>query len=133
MNMEINKLEVVEIGIYYERQVSSDLMNCIWGIKNTPASEDEIKKIEKSLKLEIPDVYRQFLLRTNGMVYNLCVLYGTDDIVDAYVNNQLAEYAPGYLSIGNDNGDRELIIKANKKSNNVWFYRRRSDRNSGTR
>ena len=91
-------------------------MNCIWGIKNTPASEDEIKKIEKSLKLEIPDVYRQFLLRTNGMVYNLCVLYGTDDIVDAYVNNQLAEYAPGYLSIGNDNGDRELIIKANKKA-----------------
>ena len=49
------------------------------------------------------------------MVYDLCVLYGTDDIVDAYINNQLAEYAPGYLSIGNDNGDRELIIKADKK------------------
>ena len=90
-------------------------MNCISEITNTPATEDEIKKIEKSLKLEIPDVYRQFLLRTNGMVYDLCVLYGTDDIVDAYINNQLAEYAPGYLSIGNDNGDRELIIKADKK------------------
>ena len=91
-------------------------MNCISEITNTPASEDEIKKIEKSLELEIPDVYRQFLLRTNGMVYNLCVLYGTDDIVDAYINNQLAEYVPGYLSIGNDNGDRELIIKADRKA-----------------
>lgn len=85
------------------------------GIRNSPASEKEIKEIEKSLKLEIPDVYRQFLLKTNGMVYDLCVLYGTDDIVDSYINNQLAEYASGYLSIGNDNGDRELIIKADKK------------------
>lgn len=91
-------------------------MNCISEITNTPASEDEIKKMEKSLELEIPDVYRQFLLRTNGIVYDLCVLYGTDDIVDAYINNQLAEYVPGYLSIGNDNGDRELIIKADKKA-----------------
>lgn len=85
-------------------------------IRNTPASEKEIQEIEKSLKLEIPDVYKQFLLKTNGMVHDLCVLYGTDDIVDSYINNQLAEYASGYLSIGNDNGDRELIIKADKKA-----------------
>lgn len=70
-----------------------NLMSFNSGIRNSPASEKEIKEIEKSLKLEIPDVYRQFLLKTNGMVYDLCVLYGTDDIVDSYINNQLAEYA----------------------------------------
>ena len=31
-----------------------------------------------------------------------------------YESNEFAEYAPGYISIGNDNGDRELIIKAEK-------------------
>lgn len=98
-----------------------NLMSFNSGIRNTPASEKEIKEIEKSLKLEIPDVYRQFLLKTNGMVYDLCVLYGTDDIVDSYINNQLAEYASGYLSIGNDNGDRELIIKADKKATMCGF------------
>lgn len=84
--------------------------------KNPPASEEEIKKIEKQLGLEIPEVYRRFLLKVNGMVFDLCVVYGTEDVVEAYINNQLSEYAPGYLSIGNDNGDRELVIKADKNA-----------------
>ena len=45
---------------------------------------------------------------------NLCVLYDTQSIVESYECNEFAEYAPGYISIGNDNGDRELIIKAEK-------------------
>lgn len=89
--------------------------NCIFE-KNPPASEEEIKKIEKQLGLEIPEVYRRFLLKANGMVFELCVVYGTEDVVEACINNQLSEYAPGYLSIGNDNGDRELIIKADKNA-----------------
>ena len=89
--------------------------NCIFE-KNPPASEEEIKKIEKQLGLEIPEVYRRFLLNTNGMVFDLCVVYGTEDVVEAYINNQVSKNAPGYLSIGNDNGDRELIIKADKSA-----------------
>lgn len=50
------------------------------------------------------------------MVFDLCVVYGTEDIVESYINNQLSQYAPGYLNIGNDNGDRELIIKADKNA-----------------
>ena len=95
--------------------------NCIFE-KNPPASEEEIKKIEKQLGLEIPEVYRRFLLKANGMVFDLCVVYGTEDVVEAYINNQLSEYAPGYLSIGNDNGDRELVIKADKKCSTVRLY-----------
>ena len=45
---------------------------------------------------------------------NLCVLYDTQRIVESYECNEFAEYAPGYISIGNDNGDWELIIKAEK-------------------
>ena len=92
-----------------------NLMSFNSGIRNTPASEKEIKEIEKSLKLEIPDVYRQFLLKTNGMVYDLCVLYGTDDIVDSYINNQLAEYASGYLSIGMIMETENLLLRLIKK------------------
>lgn len=91
------------------------------GIRNAPASGKEINEIEKSLKLAIPDVYKQFLLKTNGMVHDSCILYGTEDIVDSYINNQLVEYALGYLCIGNDNGDRELIIKTDKKATMCGF------------
>lgn len=48
------------------------------------------------------------------MVLDLCVLYDTHRIVESYECNEFADYAPGYISIGNDNGDRELIIKAEK-------------------
>ena len=91
-------------------------MNHISEMVNSPASEADIRNVEKQLHLEIPDVYKCFLLKTNGMVYDLCVLYGTGDIIDAYNMHQLAEYAPGYISIGNDNGDRELMMKADKNA-----------------
>ncbi len=35
-------------------------------------------------------------------------------IIENYECNEFAEYAPGYISIGNDNGDRELIYKCRK-------------------
>ena len=82
--------------------------------KNSPATESEIHFSENNILGEIPEVYKQFLRETNGMVLNLCVLYDTDSIVEMYEVNEFAKYAPDYLSIGNDNGGRELIIKAKK-------------------
>lgn len=66
---------------------------------------------------------KNFLRYANGMVMNLCVLYDTQRIVESCECNEFAEYAPGYISIGNDNGDRELIIKSRKGSCTVWIFR----------
>ena len=82
--------------------------------KNASATEKEIYFSENNILGDIPEVYKQFLKETNGMVLNMCVLYDTDSIVEMYKVNEFAKYAPNYLSIGNDNGDRELIIKAEK-------------------
>ena len=82
--------------------------------KNSPATENEINFSENNILGDLPEVYKQFLRETNGMVLNLCVLYDTDSIVEMYKVNEFAKYAPNYLSIGNDNGDRELVIKAEK-------------------
>ena len=45
---------------------------------------------------------------------NLCVLYDTSTIIESYECNEIPHNMPGYISIGNDNGDRELIMKAEK-------------------
>lgn len=45
---------------------------------------------------------------------NLCVLYDTSTIIESYECNEFSINMPGYISIGNDNGDRELIMKAEK-------------------
>ena len=91
-----------------------NLKNLEYIEKNNPVTKEEIDFAEKRINEELPKVYKEFLRYANGMVMNLCVLYDTQSIVESYECNKFAEYAPGYISIGNDNGDRELIIKAEK-------------------
>ena len=91
-----------------------NLKNLEYIEKNNPVTKEEIDFAEKRINGELPKVYKEFLRYANGMVMNLCVLYDTQRIVESGECNEFAEYAPGYISIGNDNGDRELIIKAEK-------------------
>lgn len=91
-----------------------NLKNLEYIEKNNPVTKEEIDFAEKRINGELPKVYKEFLRYANGMVMNLCVLYDTQRIVESCECNEFAEYAPGYISIGNDNGDRELIIKAEK-------------------
>lgn len=91
-----------------------NLKNLEYIEKNNPVTKEEIDFVENHINGELPKVYKEFLRYANGMVMNLCVLYDTQRIVESCECNEFAEYAPGYISIGNDNGDRELIIKAEK-------------------
>lgn len=91
-----------------------NLKNLEYIEKNNPVTKEEIDFAEKRINGELPKVHKEFLRYANGMVMNLCVLYDTQRIVESCECNEFAEYAPGYISIGNDNGDRELIIKAEK-------------------
>ncbi len=82
--------------------------------KNAPATQDEIESVEKRINGTIPMVYKEFLRYANGIAMNLCVLYDTTTIIESYECNEFPHNMPGYISIGNDNGDRELIMKAEK-------------------
>ena len=82
--------------------------------KNAPATKEEIESVEKHIKEMIPKMYKEVLRYANGITMNLCVLYDTSTIIDSYECNEFSVNMPGYISIGNDNGDRELIMKAEK-------------------
>ena len=82
--------------------------------KNAPATQDGIESVEKCINETIPKVYKEFLRYANGIEMNLCVLYDTSTIIERYECNEMSINMPGYISIGNDNGDRELIMKAEK-------------------
>lgn len=80
--------------------------------KNDPATKEDIEFVEKHINETISKVYKEFLRYANGIVMNLCVLYDTSTIIESYECNEFSINMPGYISIGNDNGDRELIMKA---------------------
>lgn len=80
--------------------------------KYPPATENEIAVAEQKMGKTIPKVYKEFLRNMNGASLNECVFYDTESMVEMYECNEFGKYAPDYLSIGNDNGDREIIMKA---------------------
>lgn len=82
--------------------------------KNAPATKEDIESVEKHIKEMIPKVYKEVLRYANGIAMNLCVLYDTSTIIESYECNEFSINMSGYISIGNDNGDRELIMKAEK-------------------
>lgn len=98
-----------------------DLLYIDYIEKNNPATKDEIESVEQHINETIPKVYKEFLRYANGIEMNLCVLYDTSTIIESYECNDFSHNMPGYISIGNDNGDRELIMKAEKGSTLCGF------------
>lgn len=82
--------------------------------KNAPVTKEDIESVEKHIKETIPKVYKKVLRYANGITMNLCILYDTSTIIESYECNEFSINMPGYISIENDNGDRELIMKAEK-------------------
>ena len=76
--------------------------------------QKKIESVEKHIKETIPKVYKEVLRYVNWIAMNLCVLYDTSTIIESYECNEFSVNMPGYISIGNDNGDRELIMKVEK-------------------
>lgn len=89
--------------------------------KNKPATDEEIQLVNTSIKGILPDVYQEFLKLTNGAVLNNYVLYSTKDIIEMYNCYEFSKDMSEYVCIGNDNGDYELVIKAEKETTFCGF------------
>ena len=83
-----------------------------------PATLDDVTGVEKELNLVIPNIYKRFLVATNGATTDLAVLYGVESLVEMNRTYEVQEYAPGYISVGNDNGDYHLMMKAEDTAQN---------------
>ena len=89
--------------------------------KNAPATKEDIQYVKKQINETILKLYKEVLSYSNGISMSLCVLYDTSTIIESYECNEFSINMPGYISIGNDNGDRELIMKAEKETTKCGF------------
>lgn len=89
--------------------------------KNAPATKEDIQYVKKQINETITKLYKEVLSYSNGISMSLCVLYDTSTIIESYECNEFSINMPGYISIGNDNGDRELIMKAEKETTKCGF------------
>ena len=85
-------------------------------ILNPSATEIDIEKVEKRLNAILPIPYKKLLQASNGLATNEgIVIYGTDDLLDRNETWETQEYAPGFVSIGDDSGGRVFLMSLSDK------------------
>jgi len=77
-----------------------------------PATVEEIQQVEKELQIVLPKVYKGLLSVSNGVHGNLVQLYSTDGLIEMNKTYEVQNYAPGYVSVGSDNGGYHLLMRA---------------------
>jgi hypothetical protein len=78
---------------------------------NPSAAAREIEKVEKRLNTILPTSYKELLLVSNGLANNEGIIfYGTDDILERNETWETQDYAPGFISIGDDSGGRVFLM-----------------------
>lgn len=75
------------------------------------ADGNAIAILESQLGRALPDDYRDLMTITNGFTFpNGLVIYPTDDVFERNMTFEVPDYAPGYLSIGDDSGGQSILI-----------------------
>ncbi|MBX9623174.1 MAG: SMI1/KNR4 family protein [Gemmataceae bacterium] len=78
---------------------------------NPPGSAAAIRAAADRLAAALPDEYAAFLAEADGLLANHFVLYSAADLPERNDTYEVAEYAPGYVTIGNDNGGRAIVMR----------------------
>jgi hypothetical protein len=85
-------------------------------ILNPSATEVDIELVEKRLNAILPITYKELLQASNGLATNEgIVIYGTDDLLERNQTWETQEYAPGFVSIGDDSGGRVFLMSLSDK------------------
>lgn len=62
----------------------------------------------------VPDIYMKFLNENKQRIFDDGILYDYEEILERYDTLEFEEYANNLIPIGNDNGDYELVMRADK-------------------
>ncbi|UKJ43910.1 SMI1/KNR4 family protein [Lysinibacillus sp. ACHW1.5] len=78
---------------------------------NPPATDHQIVHIENKLNCQLPSAYTLVLKESNGLSFtNGVFIYGTEEIVERNETWEVAEYAKGYIAIGDDSGGMIFLM-----------------------
>ncbi|HBF36164.1 MAG TPA: 1,3-beta-glucan synthase regulator [Firmicutes bacterium] len=92
-------------------------------LKKNPSADDiEIDTIETEMGVKLPEVYKELLKYSNGLSINYGVLiYGTQDFIERNLTWEIAEYAKGYIAVGDDGGGNVFLMERDPNSANLYI------------
>jgi hypothetical protein len=84
--------------------------------RNPPASPDAIRRLRAEVALELSDDYVALLAQADGVCADSFTLYPCEGVLERNVTFEVANYAPGYLAIGDDGGGRAIMLRGGNTS-----------------
>lgn len=89
-------------------------------VMNGKGHIESIDSIEGAMNITIPSIFKSLLLEMNGFLTNDGVLiYGTEDIQERNLTWEVADYAKGYIAIGDDSGGRIFLMAETAESTEI--------------
>ncbi|MDO6527290.1 SMI1/KNR4 family protein [Motilimonas sp. 1_MG-2023] len=85
-----------------------------------------ISIIEQYFDSPLPKEYREFLSSHQGELDGDVYLYLPEDLIERNECYETKEYAPGYISIGDNGGGMAFILSLNENDSNVYAVGRGS-------
>lgn len=77
---------------------------------------------ETKYKYELPTVYKELLLKYDGIsLDNGCMFYSLEELDDVNKELQVDIYQPDTVAIGNDGGDLVFLMKQEKETKTVYL------------
>ena len=81
---------------------------------------ERIRSIEITLNITLPQQYIDLI--TKPMIYyDHCSIYSIEDIANVNISEEIATFCPGFVLIGDDNGDNRIIMRSGRDQTEVYI------------
>jgi hypothetical protein len=83
--------------------------------------DDELLSLDHSFGSRLPDAFREFLKRSDGLsLGGGLLIYGSADLIERNNNWEVNVYAPGHVAIGDDGGGNVFLMKLNEEDSAIY-------------
>lgn len=99
-----------------------DYSNIEFHVKNDKGNSIHIDSVEVAMNSTFPSIFKSVLLEMDGFLTNNGILiYGTEEIEERNLTWEVADYAKGYVAIGDDSGGRIFVMAEKAESTEVFI------------
>jgi hypothetical protein len=86
-----------------------------------PITEGELATLAALSGSPVPKQYEDLLRETNGLLLdNGIKVYSSQEVMERNATFEVAEYAPGYMAIGDDSGGVAFLLRVNSDDQTVY-------------
>jgi hypothetical protein len=112
------------MSIYFQSELRQRMVSIrmIQNIMATypPATTERIQAAQQLLGVEFAKDYVSLLQQSDGVTANFFILYSCEMLPERNATYEVADYAPGFFTIGDDNGGTAILLRSGTNPSPIY-------------